>query len=315
MRPLRAVTLALVLSVGLGAGLTGCSTGENTAASDVQSEAASADGADGPVVNRSPDFPLPEIVGDFDEIPEMVPVDDAPPKDITFKLLHPGDGATVGVNDIVTVNYAGFLWDGKPFDSSFGRGEPSTFGLSAVIEGWRYGLAGSQVGDRVLLVVPPQYGYGAAGTGDIPGDSTLVFVVDVLDTIGSDVTELKEATLTENPLPEGLLVEGELGEAPRIIFEDGSPSPKEESVIVVAEGKGPVITAEDTVVYHYAGAFWNTTDTATSTWQSGPEVIEAKNSKFLGEHAGSRLAMIFPGQGEEQPTMVMVVDILKVSAP
>lgn len=308
-RALAAITVAAAL--GLGA----CSSGESVDEEEVQSaqsDAADSQEAPAPPVDRDPDFPLPGIAGEFDEVPEMTPVDEEPPDQITSKVLEATDkdGAVVGLNDLVTVNYAGYLWDGKPFDSSFSRGSPTSFGLNSVIQGWKYGLADTQVGDRVLLIVPPEYGYGDSDNGDIPPNSTLVFVVDILDAIGEDVSALLDADPTGAELPEGLLVEGELGEAPTIAFEDVGEGPTEEQTIVLAEGTGPVVTAADTVIYHYSGAYWGADNGATDTWASGPEVADAANSPFLGEKVGSRIALVFPGQGDAQPPMVMVVDIL-----
>ena len=56
-------------------------------------------------------------------------------------------------------------------------------GKGSVIAGWDEGLVGQTVGSQVLLVVPPDKGYGAAGNTDagIKGTDTLVFVVDILD--------------------------------------------------------------------------------------------------------------------------------------
>lgn len=93
-----------------------------------------------------------------------------------------GEGDLVEVGDSVTVHYTGWLWDGEQFDSSWDRGAPATFRLAdgALIDGWVQGLAGQAVGSQVLLVVPSDLGYGDAGTGSIPGGTTLVFVVDIL---------------------------------------------------------------------------------------------------------------------------------------
>lgn len=97
--------------------------------------------------------------------------------------LVEGEGAEVQEGDAVTVDYLGSVWKGDaPFDESY-SGEPTTFTLAegGLIDGWVEGLQGVTVGSRVLLVVPPDKGYGAAGAGEqIPGGSTLVFVVDVL---------------------------------------------------------------------------------------------------------------------------------------
>ena len=52
--------------------------------------------------------------------------------------------------------------------------------MSGLIQGWTIGLTGVKVGSRVLLQIPPAYGYGAQGSGTIPGNATLWFVIDVL---------------------------------------------------------------------------------------------------------------------------------------
>ena len=78
------------------------------------------------------------------------------------------------------VIYLGSTYDAKtPFDESF-SGEPLTSPLSGLIQGWTIGLTGVKVGSRVLLQIPPAYGYGPQGSGAIPGNATLWFVIDVL---------------------------------------------------------------------------------------------------------------------------------------
>nr|WP_281243545.1 FKBP-type peptidyl-prolyl cis-trans isomerase [Glycomyces sambucus] len=101
-----------------------------------------------------------------------------------------GSGAEAVAGDAVAVQYAGFNWsNGKEFDASWNRGaQPFTvspLGSAPVIQGWNDGLAGAQVGDRRLIVIPPELGYGAAGAGGVIGpNETLVFVVDVVSING-----------------------------------------------------------------------------------------------------------------------------------
>lgn len=96
-------------------------------------------------------------------------------------VLKEGDGAAVKASDTVTVNYLGATYDAdQPFDESY-SGQPLTSPLSGLIQGWSIGLEGVKVGSRVLLQIPPAFGYGSQGSGDsIPGNSTLWFVIDVV---------------------------------------------------------------------------------------------------------------------------------------
>jgi peptidylprolyl isomerase len=97
-------------------------------------------------------------------------------------VLEEGTGAAVKASDTVTVNYLGSTYDAEaPFDESFSGGEPLVSPLGGLIQGWSIGLSGVKVGSRVLLQIPPAFGYGAQGSGaSIPGNATLWFVVDVV---------------------------------------------------------------------------------------------------------------------------------------
>lgn len=100
---------------------------------------------------------------------------------LVSQTLIEGNGAEVTDSTYgVVVNYTGWLLDGTQFDSSWDRGEAVSFPLSGVIEGWQKGLVGHTVGSQVLLIVPPDLGYGDQANGQIPANSTLVFVVDIL---------------------------------------------------------------------------------------------------------------------------------------
>ncbi len=114
-----------------------------------------------------------------------VPKADAP-SSLVVQPLITGAGPVVEAGQNLTVHYRGVIWDsGKTFDSSWSRGDPAEFpiGNSSVIAGWDEGLVGQTVGSQVLLVIPPDKGYGSEGAPDagIKGTDTLVFVVDILD--------------------------------------------------------------------------------------------------------------------------------------
>ena len=137
-----------------------------------------------------------EAVAPVDGLPTVKLADDGAPKITVPKTAAPtslvvqplikGTGPVVQSGQTVTVQYTGVIWDtGKQFDSSWGRGQPfsTAIGQGSVIAGWDEGIVGQTVGSQVLLVVPPDKGYGSAGqpSGGIKGTDTLVFVVDILD--------------------------------------------------------------------------------------------------------------------------------------
>ena len=115
---------------------------------------------------------------DFSETPK-------PPSKFEVIPLVKGEGATVKEGDSVTVNYIGSVWGAdSAFDNSYAKGQPASFQLTypGLIKGWVKGLAGQKIGSRVMLVVPPEDGYGEKGNPQInvKGDDTLVFVIDLL---------------------------------------------------------------------------------------------------------------------------------------
>lgn len=104
-----------------------------------------------------------------------------PPADLVSEDLKVGDGAEVTAANTLSVNYIGVSCStGKIFDSSYSRGEPASFPLSNVIQGWQEALPGMKVGGQRLVGIPPAMAYGANPPPGIAPDETLWFVVDVL---------------------------------------------------------------------------------------------------------------------------------------
>lgn len=123
---------------------------------------------------------LPTVTLDDAGTPTIeIPADYKAPKDLVVQPLIKGEGEVVEATQSITANYTGMQLDGTVFDSSWDRGEPAMFPLTGVIEGWTKGLAGQTVGSQVLLVIPPELGYGA-NEGHALQKETLVFVVDIL---------------------------------------------------------------------------------------------------------------------------------------
>ncbi|GHB80179.1 peptidylprolyl isomerase [Streptomyces viridiviolaceus] len=130
------------------------------------------------------DAELPTVGTNTDGKAPSIKVPDAQaPKKLVANYVIEGDGAEVGAEDSVLVQYKGVVWDGgKEFDSTYGRKQLTSFSLQQVVKGWSQGLTGKKVGSRVLIVIPPDLGYGdnpPQGSG-IEKDSTLVFSVDIL---------------------------------------------------------------------------------------------------------------------------------------
>ena len=99
---------------------------------------------------------------------------------VTDLTVGRGDVACSGAT--LTVNYVGVEWTtGQTFDSSWQRGQPISFPLDGLIQGWQDGLPGMRVGGRREPIIPPALAYGPAGSGNELSGKTLVFVIDLLD--------------------------------------------------------------------------------------------------------------------------------------
>lgn len=126
---------------------------------------------------------LPTVVLDADGKPSLTPATGDAPAELVVQPLIAGAGPAVEAGQTVIVKYTGWLWDGTQFDSSWDAGTTfpvTSVGTAQVIDGWNQALVGADVGSQLLLVIPPDLGYGDQESGSIPANSTLVFVVDVL---------------------------------------------------------------------------------------------------------------------------------------
>lgn len=105
-----------------------------------------------------------------------------PPTKLVSNYVIEGTGPVLTAKDTVIVKYEAFLWaGGKKFDSTYDVGKTQTFPLAQVtLKGLKDGIVGKKVGSRILVVIPPDQGFGAKEAQGIPKNSTLVFAIDLL---------------------------------------------------------------------------------------------------------------------------------------
>ncbi|MCY0925158.1 FKBP-type peptidyl-prolyl cis-trans isomerase [Streptomyces sp. H27-H1] len=119
---------------------------------------------------------------DGKEVSVAVPKDATPPAKLVSNYVLEGDGAVVKDTDSVVVKFNGKTWkDDKTFESTYSTGQSVTWPLAELsVKGLKEGIVGKKAGSRILLVIPPDQGFGDKEQGTIPANSTLVFSLDVV---------------------------------------------------------------------------------------------------------------------------------------
>lgn len=176
-----AVVLAAIVAIGVGVVALLGDDGEETASTTTTTPQATTTPTTAPTANTvapgTPCVPLAE------PLPAGAPAFEVPvgppPADLVIEDLVVGDGEEIPPGATVTIGYVGVSCStGQIFDSSYSRGEPATFPLAGLIQGWQDGIPGMRVGGQRLLVIPPDLGYGPTGRPpQILGNETLVFLV------------------------------------------------------------------------------------------------------------------------------------------
>jgi len=105
------------------------------------------------------------------------------PSGLKYVVVEEGAGDTPNTGDTVTVHYTGKLLNGTKFDSSVDRGQPIDFpvGKGQVIKGWDEALLGMKKGEKRVLIIPADLGYGPSGRGPIPPNAYMVFDVELVN--------------------------------------------------------------------------------------------------------------------------------------
>jgi len=113
---------------------------------------------------------------------------------LQYKVVRSGppSGPKPAPTDEVKVNYEGKLVDGTVFDSSYERGVPASFPLQGLVAAWKEALVMMRPGDEWILYVPPELGYGAQDKGPIPGNSVMIFRIELIDVLPTKIQAPKQ---------------------------------------------------------------------------------------------------------------------------
>jgi FKBP-type peptidyl-prolyl cis-trans isomerase len=174
-----------LLALALAGSLAACGGGDDETAASAE---ASATPTELTCPIEATEVPAPEgATTDLSVKPEVQPGEGPAPTELQYSDIVVGDGEVAETGDQVEVKYVGAFYEtGEEFDSSWSRGEDETlpFGIcrQGVVPGFAVGPTGMKVGGRRRIVIPPELGYGAQGSPPtIPANSTLVFVVDLVE--------------------------------------------------------------------------------------------------------------------------------------
>ncbi len=274
---------------------------------------------------------LPTATGKIGEKPAFSFPKTSPPPSLQRQILVQGSGQEVKKGDWLITNYLGQVWGGKIFDNSYDRKKTTAFqiGVGKVVPGWDVAMAGVKVGSRILLSLPPADGYTSAGNSQagIKGTDTIVFVVDILESIPADKGGQADAKPVPLPATTAVTVSGKLGVQPSVKIGPKATEPTKAQVLRLSIGTGAKLALDDQVLVQYQAVTW-TNQPAVSTWPAanaapqnpggkGPEQITVqKDSPFAalaGITVGSRVLLLLPktksAQGES-PAFAVIIDIV-----
>ncbi|HEX3790681.1 MAG TPA: FKBP-type peptidyl-prolyl cis-trans isomerase [Pseudonocardiaceae bacterium] len=279
---------------------------------------------------------LPTVAGAPGTDPVISVPNGSPGGALRVCTLAAGAGPVVGHNDFVVFHVEGKVWAGdREVVDSYTNQQPQGLALSTAMPAWRQ-LAGQRIGSRVLMVVPPKDGFGTQGDpqANIMGSDTLVFVFDLLGTVG-DRTTASGTTQPYHPTAgQPTVRDGSAG--PTITVPGKATPPAALTTTVLRRGNGRPITNGQTVIVQYTGVVWRTGKVFDSSWARGfPEAFQLGAGQVLagweqglgGRTVGSRLLLTVPpalGYGTQgdapdvqaDDTLVFVIDIVDaVTAP
>jgi peptidylprolyl isomerase len=291
-------------------------------------------GSAGNSSSGSSSAPKVTVTGAFGTVPKVtIPSQKA---GATLQVQHviAGSGATVPSTDAVLGNYVAYIWSGsthKLAQSTYST-VPALFG-GHLLTGLTDALKDARVGERVLAVLPPKYGYGTQGNtsgGVKPGD-TLVFVIDVIKAYAATAAVTGKTVSTGgNGLPTVTSAN-----PPQITIPKNGTAPKTLVSKTLIQGTGPAVKSGQQLIVQYVGMNWRTSQIFDASEKDGDPygfvlglpsaqggVIQGWTTGLEGKKVGSRVMLVIPpkdgygSQGSSQAgikgtdTLVFVIDIL-----
>jgi len=183
---MRAKLITLTLALMLGAGVAACGEDDSSGGGGAESseQTAAPEPTEAPATGGGVEAIAGGISKDTAAKPEVPAPSGQPPPELVIEDIVKGKGPKAKAGDQLTMQYVGVSWsNGEQFDASWDSGQPFPFELDAgmVIPGWDQGMVGMRKGGRRLLVIPPDLGYGPAGSGPIGPNETLIFAVDLVE--------------------------------------------------------------------------------------------------------------------------------------
>ena len=211
---------------------------------------------------------------------------------LQYRVINEGDGASPTTADFVTVHYSGRFIDGREFDSSIARGEPATFPAGRLIPGFTEALTLMQVGDKWEVTIPSEIAYGpeGAGGGVIPGNSTLIFELELLNVMNEQqAEELAKEQRAAYEAEQQAFRQSQLDYLAENLKKDGikvTESGLQYRVIDEGTGKSPTETSNVTV--HYSGKLTNGEE-FDSSYKRGETIQFPLNGVIKGWTEGVQL--------------------------
>ena len=133
--------------------------------------------------DRQREKELAAMEAEQDQISSQWPDAITTPSGLKYVVVEEGEGDSPANGSVVTVHYTGKLLNGQKFDSSVDRGQPIDFpvGKGQVIKGWDEALLSMKKGEKRVLIIPPDLGYGPSGRGPIPPNAYMIFDVELVN--------------------------------------------------------------------------------------------------------------------------------------